>query len=395
MHSPPVSLLAAQYASVQASSKAEAPSVYLDVTGAQALLSSQQLPAYRGQSAASGTHGQRCSSPVIQQRRAQTAGCIQSHASAGNIAVSSKTASRGSRGSNSTEQASSSGASAVPYRRPRSVQSQQSILQCRGKSSPCCCVSGLNSLSNKGLLRQARRMHACLSTIVHGHTASDCALRTCRWDDRVVLPTDPTFAEALQAWQQDVERGVYAPKLLGSITAVSSGRLKTAAGSRRPGSRAKSPLGPSAARPQMYHTTTAITSSSTAPVAAASTSTASASALRCSCSSDSSGVAAVTPVVFQGSGENALQALEGIVIKHLVARPHLTLMQLQRAVQGISQLDSPCQLAAIGELVKAGFWLAAMQVGTTAALGHVQGLFNWLCRNIWGNVGSISRSTVQ
>jgi hypothetical protein len=37
-------------------------------------------------------------------------------------------------------------------------------------------------------------------------------------------------------------------------------------------------------------------------------------------------------------------------------------MQLQRAVQGISQLDSPCQLAAISVLVKAGFWLAAMQV---------------------------------
>jgi hypothetical protein len=57
-----------------------------------------------------------------------------------------------------------------------------------------------------------------------------------------------------------------------------------------------------------------------------------------------------------------LQALEGIVVQHLVVRPRLTLMQLQRAVQGISQLESPCQLAAISVLVKAGFWLAAMQV---------------------------------
>lgn len=228
------------------------------------------------------------------------------------------------------------------------------------------------------VLCQACNMHACVSSIMHGQTAYVCGLCVCRWDDRVVLPTDPTFAEALQAWQQEVERGVYAPKLLGSITAVSSGRLKTAAGSRRPGSRAKSPLGRSAARPQTCHTTTAITSTSTAAVAAASTGAASTSALRCSRSSDSSGAAAVTPVVFQGSGENALQALEAIVIKHLVARPHLTLMQLQRAVHGISQLDSPCQLAAIGVLVKAGFWLAAMQVGTTAALVHVHGLFQCL-----------------
>mgnify|MGYP001806712533 CR=1 FL=1 len=66
--------------------------------------------------------------------------------------------------------------------------------------------------------------------------------------------------------------------------------------------------------------------------------------------------------MFQGSGENALQSLEGLVTKHLVTKQHLTLMQLQRAVQGISCLDSPCQLAAIGVLVTAGYWLAAMQV---------------------------------
>lgn len=57
------------------------------------------------------------------------------------------------------------------------------------------------------------------------------------------------------------------------------------------------------------------------------------------------------------------------MLRHLVAKPHLTPMQLQQAVQAISRLDSPCQLAAIGILVRAGFWLAAMQViwGTTQA----------------------------
>jgi hypothetical protein len=68
------------------------------------------------------------------------------------------------------------------------------------------------------------------------------------------------------------------------------------------------------------------------------------------------------PVVFLGSGEDALQALEGLVLRHLVLRHNLTLMQLQRSVQSISCLDSSCQLAAIGVLVRAGFWLAAMQV---------------------------------
>jgi hypothetical protein len=75
-----------------------------------------------------------------------------------------------------------------------------------------------------------------------------------------------------------------------------------------------------------------------------------------------SGAAAVTPAVFQGLGENALLALEGLVARHVVAKPHLTLMQLQRAVRDISQLDSQCQLAATSVLVKAGYWLAAMQV---------------------------------
>lgn len=67
-------------------------------------------------------------------------------------------------------------------------------------------------------------------------------------------------------------------------------------------------------------------------------------------------------MVFQGSGEDALQALEGLVAQHIVAKPHLTLMQLQRAVQAVSCLDSPCQLAALAVLVKGGYWLAAMQV---------------------------------
>ena len=60
-------------------------------------------------------------------------------------------------------------------------------------------------------------------------------------------------------------------------------------------------------------------------------------------------------------------ALEGLVLRKLVAKPHLTLRQLQRGVQAISQLDTPCQLAALGQLLKGGYWLAAMQVDRAAS----------------------------
>lgn len=81
-----------------------------------------------------------------------------------------------------------------------------------------------------------------------------------------------------------------------------------------------------------------------------------------SAATQTTSAAAVTPAVFQGSGEGALEALERLVVQHVVSKPHLTVMQLQRAVQGISRLDSPCQLAAIGVLIRAGCWLAGMQV---------------------------------
>jgi hypothetical protein len=71
--SPPALLLASitsQQGKIAA--KAEGPCAYLDVSSAQALLSTpQHLP--RGQSAA----GRRCTSPSPQQRRAQTASCGQ------------------------------------------------------------------------------------------------------------------------------------------------------------------------------------------------------------------------------------------------------------------------------------------------------------------------------
>lgn len=197
------------------------------------------------------------------------------------------------------------------------------------------------------------------------HAAQPC--RRPRWDACVNLPTDPSPAEALANWQRDVDRGVFAPKLLGSISTVSSGRVQTAVSTRRQeqGSSAKSPLGqPTAARAHACgHTTTAVTSSSNSTAAAAAgTAGTRVSRGPSNDSSIAAAAAAVTPAVFQGSGENALQALEDVVIRHLVAKPHLTLMQLQRAVQAISRLDSPCQLAAIGILVQAGCWLAAMQV---------------------------------
>ncbi|KAF6252105.1 hypothetical protein COO60DRAFT_558857 [Scenedesmus sp. NREL 46B-D3] len=57
-----------------------------------------------------------------------------------------------------------------------------------------------------------------------------------------------------------------------------------------------------------------------------------------------------------------MQALEGLVLRHLAGKPHLTLMQLQRGIQAVSCLESQFQLAAIGVLLRGGCWLAAMQV---------------------------------
>lgn len=109
--------------------------------------------------------------------------------------------------------------------------------------------------------------------------------------------------------------------------------------------------------------------------------------------------AAVTPAVFQGSGEDALLALEALVAQHVVTKPRLTLMQLQRAVQGISCLESPCQLAAIGVLVRGGFWLAAMQVGQTSDCRHCSApchafsfahLERFRCKVIYSAMGSMA-----
>jgi hypothetical protein len=181
----------------------------------------------------------------------------------------------------------------------------------------------------------------------------------CRWDDSVNLPREPSFSEALVNWQRDVEKGVYAPKLLGSITAVTSGKVKPARSGTRPTSPSKSRLNPSAGQQTQKRTATTV-----ATATAISRDEDAAPGAPGSSSNPTSGsdAAAVTPAVFQGSGENALLALEGLVARHVVAKPHLTLMQLQRAVRDISQLDSQCQLAAISVLVKAGYWLAAMQV---------------------------------
>jgi len=199
----------------------------------------------------------------------------------------------------------------------------------------------------------------CLRAALLSWTAVAHWCAACRWNDNVNPPPALSFTEALGAWQQDVDRGAYAPKLLGSIAAVSSGKVSPARGLRpqgAPGCRSR--LSQSAHRPACCSSSGTWISSGTAAHSGDGVEPISSADQR----------AAITPAVFQGSGEDALLALEALVAQHVVTRPRLTLMQLQRAVQGISRLESPCQLAAIGVLVRGGFWLAAMQVSQNLRL---------------------------
>lgn len=174
---------------------------------------------------------------------------------------------------------------------------------------------------------QQRALHGRLSPVGHGSGKGAALARVRRhhriWDGNTNPAIEPSFEAALVAWQEDVERGVYGPKFLGSLDAVMSGHITSG-------------------------TAGAIGNASRAPSSAA------------------AGKLAydigATAAVFQGSGEEAIQALEGLVLRRLVCKPHLTVMQLQRGVRAISTLESQYQLAAIGVLLKGGCWTAAMQV---------------------------------
>jgi hypothetical protein len=143
-------------------------------------------------------------------------------------------------------------------------------------------------------------------------------------------------------WQQDVAAGVYMPRYLGACQAVSAQkhqlwndsrhlqRSVIAAGSARGVGSGGTSLGRSGEGSR----------SPGAPAAAA----------------------AVLPAVFEASGHDALDMLEALVLHQLVARPRLTLMQLQRGVRAISKLENAGQLSAITVLLRGSCWLAAMQV---------------------------------
>lgn len=141
------------------------------------------------------------------------------------------------------------------------------------------------------------------------------------------------------------------PKFLGSWAAVSSGQLNSSTATISFGDWSSSSSG--------TNTCTASSSSRNSQLPA--------------CAACSACEAAEVPAVFQGSGDEAVQALEGVVLRHLAGKRHLTLMQLQRGIQAVSLLDSPFQLAAIGVLLRGGCWLAAMQVSMQAVLHH------WKC----------------
>lgn len=153
--------------------------------------------------------------------------------------------------------------------------------------------------------------------------AATAVRRRKSWDSNTNLPSSPIFEVALKAWRDNLEAGVYGPRFLGSWTAVSSGHITAATAAAH---RSSNPMAPSA-----------------------------------NCRAMSPKAAAMA-AVFQGSGEEAVQALEQLVQQKLVAKPHLTLLQLQRGIQAVSQLEVQYQLAATGVMLRGGCWAAAMQV---------------------------------
>eukprot|EP00775_Hariotina_reticulata_P005746 gene5746-5986_t len=148
-----------------------------------------------------------------------------------------------------------------------------------------------------------------------------------KWDGSVTSAIEASFVEAIKAWQLEVEAGGYGPKFLGSLAAVNTGQI---------GAAATQPCNAGSSRSSSLRGVT-------------------------SAPAFSNGLTAV-PAVFEGIGDDAMQALEALVLDKLVQKPCLTVMQLQQGIQAISQLDSPFQLAAISVLLQAGFWMAAMQV---------------------------------
>jgi len=184
-----------------------------------------------------------------------------------------------------------------------------------------------------------RHMRSSTAAAAMQQTAVVCGRvqpRVRRWNSSGSTPAQLSFVEAVKVWQLEVEAGGYCPRFLGSLAAVSTGQVGAATmqQSRIAGSKRGAVIsGRGSVRG----------------------------------SAADSGLTAL-PAVFEGTGDDAVQALEALVLHKVVQKPCLTVMQLQQSIQAISQLDSPFQLAAISVLLQAGFWMAAMQVGTIT--GH-------------------------
>lgn len=152
------------------------------------------------------------------------------------------------------------------------------------------------------------------------------ARRKRAWDACTLPPSEVSFEDALRAWSRDVESGAYTPQVLRPLSPMGGGNgvtVQKKTGGCMPTIRAGAAEwgGAGLAAPLQQ-----------------------------------------TVIVFTGTEGLALEALESLVWKQLVTRPHLTLLQLERGVTALSELDTPAQLAAVALLLRGGFWVAAMQV---------------------------------
>ena len=177
-------------------------------------------------------------------------------------------------------------------------------------------------------------------------------------------PVDLSFKAAVKKWQWDVEQGLYAPKVL--RPASCNGVTAAAAGEGH--SHAAMGLASDVRTTTRRHGVTRSLACSTGSRTAVHCTGATAAGIGDhGCDMGCSGAGGGShwlrqPQVFSGAASPALEAFESIVIGSLLLKPHLTLMQLQKGMVTLSELDTEQQLAAVGLMLRGGFWVAAMLI---------------------------------
>jgi hypothetical protein len=182
--------------------------------------------------------------------------------------------------------------------------------------------------------------------------------RRVRWDYSSNSDQEPAFEAELAAWQERVDAGEFSLRPVSALSGLGGG----------PDGRAGP--GPAALRP--------LSAAAAAAAATARPETFSSGAL----AAGGRG-AARRPVAFSGGDAPALDALEALLLRCVVQKPRLTVLQLAAATQALRALDAAPQLAAAALLLRGGFWTAAAGLsygGDWRLVGEVLGEMTSLLR---------------